>query len=86
MASYTAADCPFLQDADRRMAPVIAHIRRQRAEERKRADRAQDDEYVNGEKLLSSLSSVKCKEVKYAMERYSESPPPVTNRHQDRQC
>jgi hypothetical protein len=54
------------------MALVIALIRL--AEECERADRAQDREYVNGEKLFSSSSSAQYTEVEYATERYSESP------------
>jgi hypothetical protein len=57
------------------MALVIARIRR--AEERERADSAQDSKYVNREKIFSSSSSAQCTEVEYATEWYSESPPPV---------
>ncbi len=49
MASYAAADCHFQQDAHRRITSEIARIRR--AEERKRGERAQDQQSVNGEKL-----------------------------------
>ncbi len=45
-----------------------------------RAERAQDSEYVNGEKLFMSLSSAECTEVEYATERYSQSPPPRQGR------
>jgi hypothetical protein len=69
MVSYAAADCHFRQDAHRRMASVIARIRR--AEERDRGERAQDHQCVNGEKLLMSLSSADCTEVEYATELYS---------------
>jgi hypothetical protein len=47
MTSYAAADCPFRQDAHRRMAPVLALIRC--AEERERGERARDHQTVNGE-------------------------------------
>jgi hypothetical protein len=66
MASYAAADCHFWQDAHRRMASVIARIRR--AEECERGERVQDHQSVNGEKLFMSLSSVECTEVEYATE------------------
>ncbi len=69
-ASYAAADCHFRQDAHRRMASVIARIRR--AEERERGERAQDHQSVNGEKLFMSLSYAECTEVEYATELYSE--------------
>jgi hypothetical protein len=75
LRTIASADCPFRQDAHPRMALVIARIRR--SEQRERADRAQDIEYVNGEKLFSSSSSAQCTEVEYATERYLESPPPV---------
>jgi hypothetical protein len=78
MASYAAADCHFRQDAHRRMALVIARIRR--AKERERGERAQDPWSVNGEKLFMSLSSAECTEVEYATEWYSESPPPVSTK------
>ncbi len=53
------------------MALVIARI--WRAEERKRAKRAQDHEYVNGEKVFSSSSSAagECTEVEYVTEQYT---------------
>jgi hypothetical protein len=75
IASYAAADCPFRQDTHHRMGLVIVHIRC--AEERERAKRTQDHEYVNGEKLFGSSSSAQCMEVEYATKRFSESPPPV---------
>jgi hypothetical protein len=75
MASYAAADCHFWQDAHRRMALVIARIRR--AGERERGERAQDHQSINGEKLFRSSSSAECTEVEYATDLYSESPPSV---------
>ncbi len=57
------------------MASVIALIRR--SEERKRGERHQDHQSVNGEKIFMSLSSADCTEVEYATKLYSESPPPV---------
>ncbi len=58
MTSNAAADCHFLQDAHRRMASVIAHIRC--AEERERGQYAQDHQSVNGEKLFMSVTSAEC--------------------------
>jgi hypothetical protein len=60
------------------MASVIARIRR--AKEREPAERAQDCQYANGEKLFSSSSSAECTEVEYATEQYSESLPPVSTK------
>jgi hypothetical protein len=45
LRAIASADCHFRQDAHRRMTLVIARILR--TEERERADRAQDSEYVN---------------------------------------
>ncbi len=76
MTSYAAADCHFRLDAHRRMASVIARIRC--AKERERGECAQDHQFVKGEKLLMSVTSVECTEVEYASEWYSVSPPPVS--------
>ena len=74
MTSYAAAHGHFRQDAHRRMASVLAHIRC--AEECERGERARDHQTVNGEQLFMSVTSAECTEVEYATERYSESPPP----------
>jgi hypothetical protein len=75
LRTMASTDCPFLQDAHRRMASVIARILR--AEEREQGERAQDRQCVNGEKCFSSSSSAECTEFEYATKRYSESSPPV---------
>ncbi len=51
-----------------------AHSARRRAQA---PERAQDSEYVHGEKLFSSSSSADCTEVEYATKLYSKSSPPV---------
>ncbi len=81
MMSYSAADCHFRQGAHRRMGLVIARIRC--AEERKRGERAQDHQSVNGEKLFMSLTSAECAEVElleYATEQYSEPTPSISTK------
>jgi hypothetical protein len=80
MASYAAADCHFSQDAHRRMALVIARVRR--AEERERGERAQDSQCVNGEKIFRLLSSAECTEVVCHRTVFRVT---TSSRHQDRQ-